>query len=329
MCSPVCSMEHLWMYAAAVLLLLWLLVWLWRDSLVISDIGENYVFVTGCDSGFGNLLCKRLDRRGFRVLAGCLTEKGADNLRRATGPKLKTILLDVTDSSSIRRAMEWTKKEVGDRGLWGLVNNAGRSLPMGPTEWMRMEDFHSTLRVNMMGVIEMTMTFLPLLKKGRGRVVNVASVLGRVAANGGGYCISKFAVESFSDCLRRDIHYFGIKVSIIEPGFFKTAVTSLEPIERELHRLWNQLSPEVRDSYGEKYFDRYIKVQRLIMNMLCDPDLSKVTNCMEHALTAQYPRTRYSAGWDAKFAWIPLSYAPACLLDFFLRTVLPRPAQSV
>ncbi|KPP56356.1 11-cis retinol dehydrogenase-like, partial [Scleropages formosus] len=292
MCSPVCSMEHLWMYAAAVLLLLWLLVWLWRDSLVISDIGENYVFVTGW-------------------------------------PKLKTILLDVTDSSSIRRAMEWTKKEVGDRGLWGLVNNAGRSLPMGPTEWMRMEDFHSTLRVNMMGVIEMTMTFLPLLKKGRGRVVNVASVLGRVAANGGGYCISKFAVESFSDCLRRDIHYFGIKVSIIEPGFFKTAVTSLEPIERELHRLWNQLSPEVRDSYGEKYFDRYIKVQRLIMNMLCDPDLSKVTNCMEHALTAQYPRTRYSAGWDAKFAWIPLSYAPACLLDFFLRTVLPRPAQSV
>ena len=82
------------------------------------------------------------------------------------------------------------------------MNNAGRSLPMGPTEWMRMEDYTSTLKVNMTGVIEMTLTFLPLIKQAQGRIVNVASVLGRVAANGGGYCISKFAVESFSDCLR-------------------------------------------------------------------------------------------------------------------------------
>lgn len=82
------------------------------------------------------------------------------------------------------------------------MNNAGRSLPMGPSEWMRIEDFQSTLKVNMIGVIETTINFLPLIKKARGRVVNVASVLGRVAANGGGYCISKFGVESFSDCLR-------------------------------------------------------------------------------------------------------------------------------
>ncbi|MBN3317733.1 RDH1 dehydrogenase, partial [Atractosteus spatula] len=319
----------IWLYGLAAVIALWALVWLWRDSLVISGIPEKYVFVTGCDSGFGNLLCKRLDRRGFHVLAGCLTQKGADDLQRCTGPKLKTILLDVTDSASVQRAVEWVKGEVGDRGLWGLVNNAGRSVPMGPTEWMKMEDFHSTLRVNMMGVIETTLAFLTLLKRGRGRVVNVASVLGRVAANGGGYCISKFGVESFSDCLRRDIHYFGIKVSIIEPGFFKTQVTSLEPIERELHRLWNQLSPEVRDSYGEKYFEKYIKIQRFIMNTFCDPDLSKVTKCMEHALTARYPRTRYSAGWDAKVAWIPFSYAPACVIDSMLNMVLPRPMHSV
>lgn len=55
---------------------------------------------------------------------------------------------------------------------------------------------------------------------------------------------------------RRDINYFGINVCIIEPGFFKTAVTSLEPLERELHRLWNQLSPEVKASYGDKYLDK-------------------------------------------------------------------------
>lgn len=55
---------------------------------------------------------------------------------------------------------------------------------------------------------------------------------------------------------RRDINYFGVNVCIIEPGFFKTAVTSLDPLERELHRLWNQLSPEVQASYGDKYLDK-------------------------------------------------------------------------
>lgn len=212
----------------------------------IEGIPDKYVFVTGCDSGFGNLLCRKLDRKGFHVLAGCLTEKGADDLRRVAGPNLKTVLLNVTSEDSIQKAMEWTKKEVGEKGemilivgkieshqifdlsfktndkqqnknmilglfffllgLWGIVNNAGSSLPMGPSEWMRVEDFQRTLKVNMNGVIAMTMTFLPLIKKAHGRIVNVASVLGRVAANGGGYCISKFAVEGFSDCLRYDCY---------------------------------------------------------------------------------------------------------------------------
>lgn len=72
----------------ATFFVLWVVVWLYRDSLEIDNITEKYVFVTGCDSGFGNLLCKKLDRKGFRVLAGCLTEKGADDRseegRRAT-----------------------------------------------------------------------------------------------------------------------------------------------------------------------------------------------------------------------------------------------------
>ncbi|XP_004068760.1 11-cis retinol dehydrogenase [Oryzias latipes] len=321
--------ENAWLYITATVMVMWFFGWLFRDSLQIENFHEKYVFVTGCDSGFGHLLCKKLDRKGFRVLAGCLTEKGADDLKRATGPYLKTVLLDVTSQESIQKTMEWTKKEVGDKGLWGLVNNAGRSLPMGPSEWMTVDDYHSTLKVNMIGVIAMTTTFLPLIKKARGRIVNVASVLGRVAANGGGYCISKFAVEAFSDCLRRDINHFGISVCIIEPGFFKTAVTSLDPLERELHRLWNQLSPEVKASYGDQYLEKYIKVQRLIMNAVCDSDLTKVTSCMEHALTAAYPRTRYSAGWDAKFLWLPLSYMPACVVDIGLKLVLPRPSKSV
>lgn len=104
------------LYIPVTFIVLWIMVWLYRDSLEIENIADKYVFVTGCDSGFGNLLCKKLDRKGFHVLAGCLTEKGADDLKRVAGPHLKTVLLDVTNQDSIQKAMEWAKKEVGEKG---------------------------------------------------------------------------------------------------------------------------------------------------------------------------------------------------------------------
>nr|XP_060619925.1 retinol dehydrogenase 5 [Anolis sagrei ordinatus]XP_060619926.1 retinol dehydrogenase 5 [Anolis sagrei ordinatus] len=305
---------------------LWTVVWFFRDRQMLSSFKDKYVFITGCDTGFGNLLAKRLDKKGFQVLAGCLTQKGADNLQRSSSPNLRTTLLDVTNSESIRKAVEWVKGEVGEKGLFGLVNNAGVANPIGPTEWMIVEDYRKVMSVNTFGMIEVSLAFLPLLKQARGRVVNTSSVLGRLSANGGGYCISKYCVEAFSDSLRRDMYHFGVKVSIVEPGFFKTAVTNLDSVESSLRQIWDRMSPEARQSYGEDFFPNYLKVQKFIMNLICDPDLSKVTNCMEHALEAKHPRSRYSAGWDAKFMWLPVSYLPAFMVDIVLATVLPKPA---
>ncbi|XP_019110810.2 retinol dehydrogenase 1 [Larimichthys crocea] len=299
--------------------------WYIRDSYKVDAFNKKHVFITGCDSGFGNLLARQLDGKGFHVIAACLTEKGAADLKATASPRLKTLLLNVTDSSSIRRAVQFVSKEVGERGLWGLVNNAGRSTPIGPPEWMQFEDFAKVLDVNLIGVIDVTLQFLPLLKKAQGRVVNVASILGRLTLTGGGYCPSKYGVEAFSDSLRRDMQHFGIKVSIIEPGFFKTAVTQIDLINADLKRLWTRLPQDIKDSYGPTYFDDYLKSQDFSMNILCSPDISKVTRCMEHALTARFPRTRYSAGWDAKFFWIPLSYLPSFVLDFVVRSLLPLP----
>ncbi|XP_044305540.1 retinol dehydrogenase 5 isoform X1 [Varanus komodoensis] len=318
----------MWCYVA-LFSCLWAVLWFWRDRQTLSSFKDKYVFITGCDTGFGNLLAKRLDKKGFQVLAGCLTQKGADNLQRASSPALRTTLLDVTSSESIRKAVEWVKAEVGVRGLFGLVNNAGVANPIGPTEWMNVEDYRKVMAVNTFGVIEVSLAFLPLLKQARGRVVNTSSVLGRLSANGGGYCISKYTVEAFSDSLRRDMYHFGVKVSIVEPGFFKTAVTNLDSIEASLRQLWDRMSPETQQSYGKDFFPNYLKVQKFIMNIICDPDLSKVTDCMEHALQAKYPRSRYSAGWDAKLVWLPASYLPAFLVDIVLAVILPKPAQRV
>lgn len=87
-------------------------------------------------------------------------------------------------------------------GLWALVNNAGVGLPSGPNEWLTKEDFVKVINVNLVGLIEVTLHMLPLVKKARGRVVNMSSSGGRVAVIGGGYCVSKFGVEAFSDSIR-------------------------------------------------------------------------------------------------------------------------------
>ncbi|TNN03045.1 hypothetical protein fugu_000074 [Takifugu bimaculatus] len=300
-----------------------------QDSYLVEAFHQKHVFITGCDSGFGNLLARQLDGRGFRVIAACLTEKGSADLAAAASSRLKTFLMDVTDSASIRGAAEFVSREVGEQGLWGLVNNAGRSVPIGPLDWMQLEDFTKVLDVNLTGVIDVTLQFLPLLKKGRGRVVNVSSILGRLSIIGGGYCPSKYGVEAFSDSLRRNMREFGVSVSIVEPGFFKTNVTRLDLIEADLRRLWSRLPQGVRDSYGPAYFDDYVKAQAFSMGILSSPDLSKVTWCMEHALAARFPRTRYSAGWDAKLLWIPLSYLPSFVSDFFVSLLLPSPACNI
>ncbi|XP_020499811.1 retinol dehydrogenase 1 [Labrus bergylta] len=318
-------LSHLALSCALLLATLASIRWFIRDSYRVDGLGRKHVLITGCDSGFGNLLARQLDGKGVNVIAACLTDKGATHLAAAASPRLQTLLLDVTDSGSIGRAVEFVSREVGDRGLWGLVNNAGRSVPIGPTDWMQIEDFTKVLDVNLLGVIDVTLQFLPLLKKAQGRVVNVASILGRLSLIGGGYCPSKWGVEAFSDSLRRDMKQFGVKVSIIEPGFFKTGVTQLDLIEADLRRLWAHLSQDVKDSYGAKYFDDYLKSQDFSMGILCSPDLSKVTRCMQHALTARFPRIRYSAGWDAKFVWIPLSYLPSFVSDFVVNALLPLP----
>lgn len=87
-------------------------------------------------------------------------------------------------------------------GLWAVVNNAGISFPSAPPDWLTIEDYKPMLAVNLCGVINVTLSVLPLIKKCRGRVVNVASVFGRVSPVSGPYCITKYGVEAFNDSLR-------------------------------------------------------------------------------------------------------------------------------
>ncbi|XP_068935963.1 short-chain dehydrogenase/reductase family 9C member 7-like [Petaurus breviceps papuanus] len=300
--------------------------WLKNFNLV-PNLSDKYVFITGCDSGFGNLLARKLDERGMRVLATCFTEEGAQELRRASSSRLQITFLDVTKTESIKAAAQWVNAQVGDRGLWGLVNNAGIGLPSGPNEWMTKEDFVKVINVNLVGLIEVTLNMLPMVKRARGRVINMSSSGGRVAVIGGGYCVSKFGVEAFSDSIRRELYYFGVKVCIIEPGNYRTSILGKEDIEERMRRLWERLPQETKDSYGEQYYYLYTKNLKNLTR-LAEPKISEVTDCMEHALTSRSPRVRYNPGLDAKLLYIPLARFPTPLTDFILSRYLPKPADN-
>ncbi|XP_075566933.1 retinol dehydrogenase 7 [Pelecanus crispus] len=305
-----------------------IIYWLIRDSHRVRNLRGKHVFITGCDTGLANSLAKWLDKRGFCVIAACATEKGGQELRSCSSLSLKTVNLNLADSNSIARAVVFVTEETAGKGLFGLVSNAEGTAPVAPTDWLRIEDFHSVLDVSLLGLIEITLKLLPLLKKAEGRVVNLTNAKGLMAFVGGGYSLSKWGMEAFSDILWIEMQHFGVKVSIVEHGFFKAGVVNSDVIEKYLIRLWNRLTPDIRDSYGEKYFAEYTKAHRSSVKRLCDTDISKVIKCMEHALIAKYPRTRYRAGWDAKFFWLFLSYAPSCLSDMLLCMMFPAPAAS-
>ncbi|XP_052021006.1 retinol dehydrogenase 7 isoform X1 [Apodemus sylvaticus] len=316
----------MWLYLVA-LVGLWKLLRLFRERQVVSHLQDKYVFITGCDSGFGNLLARQLDRRGMRVLAACLTEEGAEQLRSKTSDRLETVILDVTKTESIVAATQWVQERVGSRGLWGLVNNAGICI-FAVNEWLKKQDFASVLDVNLLGLIDVTLNMLPLVRKARGRVVNISSSMGRVSLIGGGYSISKYGVEAFSDSLRRELSYFGVKVAIIEPGGFKTNVSNIGRLSQGLEKLWYKATSEAKEIYDKNFLNSYVKAMKSL-GETCSEDLSVATDCMEHALTSCHPRTRYSAGWDAKLFYLPLSYLPTFLVDALVYWMAPKPEKAL
>ncbi|XP_072903600.1 dehydrogenase/reductase SDR family member 9-like [Hemitrygon akajei] len=310
-------------------LVLCFLYWRYRDGKQITNVFDKHVYITGCDSGFGNLLAQHLDQQGFRVLAACFTEKGAEELKSRTSSRLKTFQLDVTNSESIGKAAEFVKSEVKGKGLWGLVNCAGIIHTVAPIDWLTISDFKPALNVNLIGLIEVTLSVLPLIKRAQGRIVNIASTFGRISPMCAPYCISKFGVEAFNDILRRDMKCFGVKVACIEPGAFKTPLTDTDRPLKQMYGLWSRLPPEVLEDYGVDYMDKVSA--KPLTNMLgqLNPDLMKVVWCLNHALISLHPRTRYSAGLDAKCFWIPLSYMPTAISDFLVSLYKTKPAKAL
>lgn len=191
---------------------------------------KKSVVVTGASTGIGYAIAKVLGSRGIQVFGGVRKQADADRLQRELGAGFTPLLMDVTDEPAVRSAASQVSDRLGNRKLFGLVNNAGIA-GGGPLLHQPMEEFRRTIEVNLMGPFTVTKAFAPLLGADRsragspGRIVQISSVGGKLAFPFlGVYVASKFALEGMSESLRRELLLFGIDVIVVGPGSVKTPI---------------------------------------------------------------------------------------------------------
>ena len=289
----------------------------------MNQTNQMTVVVTGASTGIGAACALDCAGRGMTVFAGVRDPRAGEALAAKGGPSIIPIMLDVTDEPSIARSAEVVQRAVGAAGLGGLVNNAGIVIG-SPLEVIPLSQLRKQLEVNVIGQIAVTQAFLPLLRRGRGRIVNMGSIAGRgTIPLLGPYSASKYALEALTDALRMELQPWGIQVSIIEPGAIATPIW--DKSTKEAENLEASASEEAKALYGEAV----IRIREAIAQAAqraIPPDA--VVQAVHHALTAARPRTRYLVGTDAKLrAWM-VKWLPDRVQDRLLGWALKYPREG-
>ncbi len=263
---------------------------------------SKIVLITGCSTGIGQDLARRLALAGYAVVATARRPETLDDL-----PAALKLPLDVTDSASVAGA---TAEVIGRFGrIDVLVNNAGYAV-RGAVEEVPHEQVHEMFDVNVYGVMRMVHAVAPHMRRQRaGRIVNIGSVAGKlVLPVNGTYSATKFAVEALSDALRLELALFGVQVVLIEPGNIRTNFMATA----QAHA---QATLSAPDSPYHALYQRYLQAMTAMRQH--EPGPEAVSAVVQQAIEAPHPQSRYLAA-------VPLSNRLALLLgdsakDFIFR----------
>jgi len=259
------------------------------------------IVITGVSTGIGYAAAEALLGRGYRVFGSVRKQADADRLQAAWGEHFTPLLFDVTDEGAVWLAAEQVSNAVSNGGLSGLVNNAGIAVP-GPVMDLPVDEYRRQFEVNLFGQIAVTQAFLPLLGARKscpyppGRIINMSSVSGKIAYPFlSAYAASKYALEAFSDSLRRELMLYGIDVIVIEPGAVST------PIWDKADEI--DTTPFANSDYADT-LARMVKGMVKMGNNAQGPEA--VAHAVIDALESRHPKTRYAlptswlTGW-----WLP------------------------
>jgi NAD(P)-dependent dehydrogenase (short-subunit alcohol dehydrogenase family) len=278
-----------------------------------ADLGvemQQAVFISGASRGIGRASALMLDKLSYRVFAGVRRAEDGKVLAAAGTGNIIPVTVEITDGLSVTNAGEQVSAAVGEQGLFALVNNAGIAV-VGPLEFMPLENLRQQFEVNVFGHVAVTQAFLPLLRKGKGRIINISSKEGILAMPFvGPYCASKSALEALSDALRMELNYWHIPVSIIEPGTIATEIISRSIASAE--ECIRQLPQHANELY-QSCFDKARSASAKIAESAIP--VEKVTRTLLKALTAKNPKPRYTIGPDAAALALIKRLLPDSMID--------------
>jgi NAD(P)-dependent dehydrogenase (short-subunit alcohol dehydrogenase family) len=265
----------------------------------------RWVLVTGASSGVGRSTTLLLSDSGFEVLAAVRNEADALVLQNQNPDHIHPVIIELRDQSMIRDAASQLAHKTGKDGLYGLVNCAAM-LHCGPLEYFPRELWFEQYDVNLFGPMALTQAMLPLIRKANGRIVNIGAVGGGISLPFyGAIASSKIALEAVNDALRRELHPFGIHVSIIEPGGIATPANN--KMRDSVTRFLSDLEPIGQDRYGEA-MEAFSQWAFKMHQHNLRPE--KVAKTVMKALQARKPKTRYRLGWDSRGSAVLMKLLP-------------------
>jgi NAD(P)-dependent dehydrogenase (short-subunit alcohol dehydrogenase family) len=269
------------------------------------------VLVTGVSSGIGRAVANAFAAKGFEVF-------GTSRNPRTTQPVpgVELVQLDVTDDASVSAAVSTVVQRAGRIDI--LVNNAGLGV-FGAAEETSIAQAQQLFETNFFGLVRLTRAVLPYLRAQRsGRIINIGSVLGFLPSPYGSlYAASKHAVEGYSESLDHETRDFGVRVSVVEPGYTNTSF-------------------EANAIDADSPLDSYAAVREHVKQVIAEElhtgdDPAVVARVVLKAATSRTPKLRYPAGPLARRLALLKKLAPAGLLDNGIRkanklTKAPKPA---
>jgi NAD(P)-dependent dehydrogenase (short-subunit alcohol dehydrogenase family) len=268
------------------------------------------VLVTGVSSGIGLAVASALAAKGFEVFGASRNPQRTEPI-----PGVELVRLDVTDAASVTGAVSTIIRRAGRIDI--LVNNAGVGV-IGAAEESSIAQAQQLFDTNFFGLVRLTREVLPYLRaQGGGRIINISSVLGFLPAPYGAlYAASKHAVEGYSESLDHETRDFGVRVSVVEPGYTNTSF-------------------DTNAAEADSPIDSYATIREHVRQVLSEAvhigdDPAVVAHVVLKAATSRKPKMRYPAGPLARRLSLLRKFAPAALVDRGIRkanklTPAPKP----
>lgn len=245
-----------------------------------QNTGQKAVLITGASSGIGRNMTETLAAAGHFVYAGARKQEDIDELNAIEN--VMAVRLDVNKQDEIDAAVELIQSE--GRGLYGLVNNAGVGV-IGPLIELDEDDMRFQMNVNLFGPYRVTRAFAPLIIESKGRITTTGSISGILSGPlFGAYAMSKHAVEAFTDALAVEMRKFDVKVSVIEPGNYRSDIYD---------SLVRRMEARGRTGEGSLYEEEIKRFLAAAENRGEDKAPDEVSAALIRALFDENPKRRY------------------------------------